>query len=321
MDEKITKIVKKIMIFCQIGAVVIPIVSLGCASSDSYRGIQSRYKYLIDEQKASISSQKKNNTYDKEIMPMTSRDYEALGDTSFNQGNLSKAFIQYQKALELDDSNITAQYKSGLLYVISGFNEAAIKELKKVVTKDPNHNLGYEGLGFAYFQLKEYEEAQKNFLQAIKLNPKLWRSHNMLGVIYDYERAHRKAVRFYLHAISLKPNKGSLYNNLGVSYYLMEHYEKSEEAFQKALKYGSTDKRTYNNLGLVLSKLKRYKQAFRAFKKAGNEARAYNNLGCAYAKQGKRKEAIRSFEKALELEPGFYTIASQNLSRVKDISP
>jgi Flp pilus assembly protein TadD len=321
MDEKIKKIVKKIMIFCQIGALLIPIVSLGCASTDGYRGIKSSYKYLIDEQIANASSKDEDSKNSNNILPMTSRDYEALGDSFYNQHNLSKAFIQYQKSLELDGSNVNAQYKSGLLYVISGFNEEAIKEFNKVVTKDPNHNLAYEGLGFACFQLKKYEEAEKNFLKAIKLNPKLWRSHNMLGVIYDYERAHRKAVRFYLHAISLKPNKGSLYNNLGVSYYLMEHYEKSEEAFQKALKYGSTDKRTYNNLGLVLSKLKRYKQAFRAFKKAGNEARAYNNLGCAYAKQGKRKEAIRSFEKALELEPGFYTIASQNLSRAKDISP
>ena len=308
------------MMICQIATVIVPVVSLGCASTDGYRGVQSSYKYLIDEQIANTSSQNRNTIYDKNILPMTSRDYEALGDTSFNQGNLSKAFIQYQKALELDDSNINAQYKSGLLYVIGGFNEEAIKEFNKVVTKDPNHSLGYEGLGFAYFQLKKYGEAQKNFLKAIKLNPILWKSHNMLGVINDYESAHRKAVRFYLHAISLKPNKGILHNNLGVSYYLMKHYEKSEEAFQKALKYGSTDKRTYNNLGLVLSKLKRYGQAFRAFKKAGNEAQAYNNLGCAYAKQGKRKEAIRSFEKALELEPGFYTIASQNLSRAKDIS-
>jgi tetratricopeptide (TPR) repeat protein len=54
-----------------------------------------------------------------------------------------------------------------------------------------------------------------------------------------------------------------------------------------------------------------------AFKKGGGEARAYNNLGCIYLRQGKFEEAIHLFEKAIEIEPGFYARASENLNKAK----
>jgi tetratricopeptide (TPR) repeat protein len=67
--------------------------------------------------------------------------------------------------------------------------------------------------------------------------------------------------------------------------------------------------------------LGKYGEALELFKKSGNEAEAYNNLGYIYLLEGKNKEAIVAFEKALDLSPGFYVKAYENLNRAKAASP
>jgi tetratricopeptide (TPR) repeat protein len=61
----------------------------------------------------------------------------------------------------------------------------------------------------------------------------------------------------------------------------------------------------------------RYQEALEVFKKSGDEASAHNNLGCVYMADGKYKEAIEAFEKALEIKPGFYLKAYENLKKAK----
>ena len=68
---------------------------------------------------------------------------------------------------------------------------------------------------------------------------------------------------------------------------------------------------------MTLCKLGRYEEALEVFKKSGDEAAAYNNLGYIFMIEGKNKEAIEAFEKALEIKPGFYTKAYENLKKAK----
>lgn len=166
-------------------------------------------------------------------------------------------------------------------------------------------------MGQAFFQMKRYDEAEKNFRKAIELDPELWQVHNSLGIIYDYKKRYDKAIHEYNTAISLKPDEGFLYNNLGVSHSLAAEYEKAINAFNKALETN------YNNLGMALSKLGRYQEALEAFRKGGNEAQAYNNLGCIYLEEGKFEKAITCFEKAIKINPAFYLRASENLKKAR----
>ena len=114
---------------------------------------------------------------------------------------------------------------------------------------------------------------------------------------------------------------GMIYNNLGISLFLDGRYEKAIDSFQEALKTEDPKGQIYNNLAMTLCKLGRYGEAFEVFKKGGNEAEAYNNLGYIYLLEGKNKEAIDAFEKALDLSPGFYVRAYENLNRAKTASP
>jgi Flp pilus assembly protein TadD len=249
----------------------------------------------------------------KPLPEMTAEDFERAGDAYFNSRNLHMAFIQYEKALRLLPDNPRVQYKRGLLLVAAKMDDEAIQGFKTVLEKEPGNALAYEGLGEAFFQSKNYPEAEQHLQRAIVLDPKLWKSHNILGVIHDYQGRHDMAIREYQAALALRPENGDLYNNLGMSYYLAGKYEDAVKAFYQALDAKNAQSKVYNNLGLALFKMGKHPEALEALRKGGNEAQAYNNLGCMYMGHGDHSKAARSFEKAIELKPAYYTTAGENL--------
>jgi tetratricopeptide (TPR) repeat protein len=295
---------------------------LGCASSGKGFRINIESGNSSNQKIRGLSEAEtpfypEDNQTAKELPEMTSDEYERLGDALLRKGNLHLAFFQYERSLKLNPNNIRVEYKKGLALVLGKKNEDAIAQFLKVLEKDSNYAPAYEGIGRAFFQKKEFGEAETYFKKAIELNPLLWRSHNFLGNIYDFQKRYERAAQEYTSALVVKPDKGLLYNNLGVSYFLAGKLEEAVEAFIEALAVKYTKTRVYNNLGLALSNLGQYSKALEAFKKGGGEARAYNNLGVIYLRQEKFEEAIRCFEKAIEIEPSFYARASENLKKAR----
>jgi tetratricopeptide (TPR) repeat protein len=243
---------------------------------------------------------------------------EKSGDIFMNNGDLSMAFVQYEKSLKMKPDNYRIHYKEGLLFLAGNRNKEAVGEFRKVLDREPEHAPTHEGLGQAYFRMKEYSEAKKHLMKSIKLDASLWKAHTFLGVIGDHEKKHDLAAQEYAAAISLRPADGLLYNNLGTSYILAGRYREAVNAFQKALETPYQPKeKIYNNLGLALVELEKYDEALEAFRKAGGEARALNNLGCAYLREGKVEKAIGCFEGAIDASPTFYDTASENARKAR----
>lgn len=186
---------------------------IGCTTGGSNMSAKEKYVQILD---SAANQQTLSNT--------TSAEYERMGDRFFSRGDLVKAFLQYEKALQVDPANSSVQYKKGLSLVAGKINEDAIKEFQAVLKRDPGYALAYEGLGLAYFQMQEVKKCEKNFKKAIELNPKLWKSHNFLGNIYDRHKKYEQAIQKYYAAIALRPDEKILYNNIGVSYYLAGEY-------------------------------------------------------------------------------------------------
>jgi tetratricopeptide (TPR) repeat protein len=282
----------------------------GCASNNSPPALFGEYKKMLERQKAGMSLEDEAL---KKLPAMTAADYERLGDTYLQQGNLEMAFIQYDKASRMEPSQARIRYKVGLLFLKKGLPEEASKEFQEILKKDMTYALAYEGMGQAHLKMTNYVEAEKNLRQALTLSPELWQCHNFLGIVYDQQKRFDAAIAEYQASIALKPDQGFLFNNLGMSYYSKGDYERAIKAFMEAAKSGPAYNKIHNNLGLALAKLGRYQEALDAFKKGGDEAKAYNNLGVIYLVEKKYEEAISSFEKAIQLNPSYFVKASENL--------
>jgi Flp pilus assembly protein TadD len=253
----------------------------------------------------------------KELPEITGDEYERMGDALLGQKKLYLAYVQYEKSLELNPGNLSVEYKKGLALLMSGKNEDAIMQFQVVLDQEPNFAPAYEGIGQAYFQKKEYDRAEKDLLKAVVLDPKLWKSYIYIGYICDHRKDYKNAVYQYNEALKVNSGNGLIYNNLGVSYSLSGNYTKAVAAFHKAIKLNYREGKVYNNLALALANLERYDEALETFKKVGSEAQAYNNMGCIYMSRGMFEDAIISFEKAIELEPGYYAKAGDNLKKAK----
>lgn len=253
----------------------------------------------------------------KPLPEMTPAELEQAGNLMFLRGDFSMAFVQYEKCLSLDPENTHVRYKKGLVLLAADLNQDALKVFEGILEKKPDYVLAYEGLGRAYFQMRQYEEAEKKFLKALETSPNLWRSRNLMGMIYDSQKRYDEAAWQYLAAIHLQPHMGLLHHNIGVSYYLAGRYQEAIDSFQTAIKNHYSKPKTYNTLALSYAKIGQYSLALDAFTKGGNKAKAYNNLGCFFMAQGEYKRAITCFEKALKLSPEFYATASENLKMAR----
>ncbi len=306
MWHMIKKMMRKIILFCLAAMVLLS----GCAAKSA--GDLSKKYGNPGERRMLTADGKKTD----EVV-ITAGEYENLGDSSLKRGDISTAFINYTRALQMEPGRLSASYKTGRLFLLKGMTGEARIEFEKMIKKDPKDARAHEALGRAYLLDGDNEQAIKHFTTVLGINERLWETHNLLGIAYDRQKKFNLAVDHYKRAISIKPEAGVVYGNLGVSYYLNEKYGKARDAFVTAIEKGEDGSRVYNNLAVTLAKLGKYRAAYKALKKAGSDATAQNNIGYLYLLDGKNKEAVLAFEKAIELNPAFYAKAHENLKAAK----
>lgn len=287
---------------------LITLMNSGCASLSPSKNVLPSAHQVITAKQAKVEDTL------KPLPAMVSTDYEAAGDRYRHQGDLSMAFLQYDKALRLAPNDLDVRYKQSRLFLQKGNIQEAIEAFETIIKQDETHSLAYQGLGEAYFRVPNLQKAEANCRKAIELDKTLWLSYNCLGMIYDRQKRFGEAVKAYQTAHKLQPRQSMVLNNLGISYYIQEKYKMALETLQKALVLEKDPTRLYNNLGVVLSKLGRHEEAFDMFAKSGNPAQAHNNLGVVQMAAGQYREAIASFEKAIASHPNYYETARQNLT-------
>ncbi len=86
-------------------------------------------------------------------------------------GNMDQVIIQYNKILEIDPQNTTANYRMGLYYYDKKVYQSAYKHFEKVVNLYP---FGYDALlmyAWANYQLGKTKEAKVLFNKALLISP------------------------------------------------------------------------------------------------------------------------------------------------------
>jgi len=81
--------------------------------------------------------------------------------------------------------------------------------------------------------LKRYEEAEKEYRVAIRINPNDAEAHNNLGILLKNLKHYEEAEKEYREAIRINPNYAEAHNNLGVLLYDLRRYEEAEKELLK----------------------------------------------------------------------------------------
>jgi len=216
---------------------------------------------------------------------------------------MSKYIIQKEKENEGVKLNDIAKYlfQSGDVLrtqINRIIKNGLIKKLKKEKTFLPNIFLLEEKKieeskshlmrGIDIQNDKKYEEAEKEFREAIRINPNYPEAHNVLGVLLTNLKRYEKAEKEYREAIRTNPNYAYAHNNLGVLLKDLKRFDEAEKEYREAIKINQNYTVAHYNLGLLLSDLKRYEEAEKEYREAirtnPNHAEAHRHLRILYKK-------------------------------------
>jgi tetratricopeptide (TPR) repeat protein len=152
-----------------------------------------------------------------------------------NQDTLWVSMIRTSPSSPQNHNNL------GDMYGRQGDMERAVVEFQKAIELNPQYGDAYHNLGNTYQQMEKYDLALESFQKAISFNPNLWQSYANIGVIYYQQKQYPKAESSLLQAIKIFPTNDGLYAGLGVIYLDQNQEEKAMEVFKRALEINPTN--------------------------------------------------------------------------------
>lgn len=136
-----------------------------------------------------------------------------------------------------------------------------------------------------------------------------WTAHLQLGIAETARQNYDEAVKQYTEALRLRPYHVDVHYGLGVALAGLGKNEEAVTHYNEALRLRPDYARGHNDLGVALGKLGRLDEAITHYSEAlrldSEYIGAHNNLGIAFGMQGKNQEAVAQFSDALRLDPGF----------------
>lgn len=179
-----------------------------------------------------------------------------IGKSYFYENNIQSAYIEFQKALELNPKDKEALNAIGIIQLLKFEDfQKAVDFFQKAIKIDPNFSEAYNNLGGAYEKLGKFNEAIDSYKRALS------------NLMYQ------------------APEKA--YNNLGRLYYRLGRYDDAIDAYKDALRRVNNFYSSYYGLALCYNAEGRYGDA------AGAITRAIE-LDPLY--KGDKDKALKDFE-------------------------
>lgn len=98
-----------------------------------------------------------------------------------------------------------------------------------------NSAVVWNKMGIANHHMFNLREAERDYKEALKLNPSYPEAWNNLGAVYYGQKNYHNAEKAYKKAIKLNPKSAMFYSNLGTAYLAEHKYKKGEGAYRTAL--------------------------------------------------------------------------------------
>ena len=191
----------------------------------------------------------------------------SLGDSFMLKNEYRKAVKEYLVSLMLDKENIRAYKGASKAYKNLREYDKAIKHLKNARNVYSFDSEIYYELGLNYLLNSDNENAQKNFIRTIKLEPDNKNAQIKLALTHELSGEEDMAILVYNTIIEKYPNYIPAMCSLAGVYIEKEKFDDAILLFKKIIKINENYHRAYLGLGLCFDKIKKYTLAVRYYKK------------------------------------------------------
>ncbi|KAL7643411.1 UNVERIFIED_CONTAM: hypothetical protein RMT77_005393 [Armadillidium vulgare] len=251
-------------------------------------------------------------------------------------GRREEAAEVYRKCSYLDGSGlkdprtheitkISALFNLGRLLADDGHFDKAIEVYHEAVEKMPPYYLPqslFNMLGEAYFKLENYEEAEKWYLEALRVKSDHVPAHLTYGKLLAKMRRPDEAEQWFQKAKILAPNDSSVHQHFGQFLAELERHDDAADHYLKAAQLAPSEYEIVFNAANTLRQAGRNKEAEHYYRMAvqlrPQEATSHMNLGAMLHVNGKFHEAESSYLEALRLKPDD-AITRTNLQKLRHL--
>jgi tetratricopeptide (TPR) repeat protein len=174
-----------------------------------------------------------------ELDPSQVNDWKALGNLYIKNDQLDEATQAFEKVTELDPKDQDAQRTLSRLYKSSGDADAAIRRMEEVKKLDPNNTDNLFQLGREYFNISDYDNAIVTFEQLLKLKPNDAMVMEYLGNSLQNKGSYRRAINVYNEAIKIQPENKKIYCEMATCYTELDQFQTGRTYARRALQVDS----------------------------------------------------------------------------------
>jgi tetratricopeptide (TPR) repeat protein len=165
--------------------------------------------------------------------------YNLLANISLYKDDKKKAMSYFQSALELDPTLADAHNNLGVIYEEIGDYQGAISEFNLALKYFPTFAEASLNLGNAYRKNLEFVKARETYMDALKLDPSMAEAYFNLGILFieikegeDKEQRYKQAIDYLGKYKDMK--RGGLDKNDPVDKYIQEAKKLLEVAIEEA---------------------------------------------------------------------------------------
>ena len=165
----------------------------------------------------------------------------------------------------------TAHYQLGISYLNDNNVQPAYVELQKALDLNPHDKEVLNALGVIHLlKFEDYPKAVEYFKRALNEDKNFSEASNNLGFAYEREERFQEAIESYKDALSnpFYKNAQKAFNNLGRAYYRIRKYDEAADAYKESIRRSSDFPLPYYCLALSYNALGRYDDAAAALKMA-----------------------------------------------------
>ena len=174
-----------------------------------------------------------------------------------------------------------------------------------IETKAEKSAVAYYHRGIAYYDLKLFDPAIKDYNRAIRMKSDYYQAYNNRAVAYEETGQLDLAIRDYDQSVSLEPQCKVLANR-GILYLRKEMRDKAEEDFLRAVQKDPKCADAYNGLGMLHFLEGQNESALENFTRTIElnplHAAAFFNRGYVYLRRGQKASAMTDFREACRLK-------------------
>jgi len=167
--------------------------------------------------------------------------YMNLGVIKHRAGNLHESLSDFEKSEIINPKNDLLLYNMSMLLSDMNNNKASLEKINSAISINHNDPDYFNYKGTILMSLSSFDDAEKEFMNAIKVNPNFGGAFYNLGYLYGEQNKQEQSIKYYNKAVLLNFNLETTLVNLALEKIKLKDLSSACSDLKRAYKLGRTD--------------------------------------------------------------------------------